>query len=334
MAAASALAAAVMVTSVKQARAARGITRWLGLAVGLVIASGASAATQVLVIAGLGGEAQYQERFTKWSETVAQASASATGDAAKVKRLSGNGARREQIQAALQEAARELGAGDQFVLVLLGHGSYDGSEYRFNIEGPDITGSELRALLDRVPAQQLLVNTTSTSGAMAEGWANARRVVITATRTGGERNATRFGGFWAEALTDEAADTDKDGNISAQEAFDYTTRKVADSYKSDTAILTERARLGGAEPSRFVVARLGASARFANDAQLVALRAEQDGILARLAEMKARKGELAEDDYYNRIEPVLVEMARVGSRIETRFKALGVNVEEQGDATN
>jgi hypothetical protein len=285
------------------------------------------------VIDGLGGEAQYQERFNKWAETIAQSSATATGDPAQVTRLSGNGARREQIQAALQLAARELAAGDQFVLVLLGHGSYDGSEYRFNIEGPDITGSELRTLLDRIPAQQLIVNTTSTSGALAEGWSNARRVVITATRSGGERNATRFGGFWAEAMVDAAADVDKNGNLTAQEAYDYTTRKVADSYKSDTAILTERARIAGAEPSRFVVARLGAAALFANDTQLVALRAEQDRIGEQLSTLKARKAELPADDYYGRIEPVLLEMARVGVRIDARFKALGVNVEDETNAT-
>jgi hypothetical protein len=298
----------------------------------LTAAGNAAAATQVLVIAGLGGEPQYQQRFIEWSESVARASATATGDEKRVQRLSGKDARREAIRAALQDAAGKLGAGDQFVLVLLGHGSYDGSEYRYMIEGPDLTGTEMRELLDRIPAQQLVVNATSTSGALAESWANARRVVITATRSGGERNATRFGGFWAQALVNEAADLDKDGNVTAQEAYDYTVRMVADSYKSDTAILTERARIVGTEPSRFVVARLGAAALFASDAQLVALRAEQDRFGQQLAAIKARKAELAVDDYYNQIEPVLVEMARVGVRIDARFAALGVNVEGTGNA--
>src|SRR5690606_30495201 len=214
---------------------------WLG-------AGAAQAATRVVVVAGMGGEPQYEERFGKWSEQVAQASATATGDPGQVQRLAGKNARREHIQAALKKAAEELKAGDQLVLVLIGHGSYDGSEYRFNIEGPDITGSELAAMLDRIPAQQLVVNATSSSGALAEKLANDRRVVITATRSGGERNATRFAGFWAEALTSEAADTDTDGNVTASEAFDYTVRRVADSFKADNAILTERARLEGREP--------------------------------------------------------------------------------------
>lgn len=303
-------------------------------ALALLAAGHAAAATHVLVIEGIGGEPQYTERFARWGTSVAQASATVAGDPQRVQRLSGSEANHAGIRAALEAAARTLGAGDQLVLVLLGHGTFDGSEYRFNNVGsPDVTGTELRTLLDRIPAQQLVVNATSASGALADTLVNPRRVVITATRSGGERNATRFGGFWADALTSDAADLDKDGSITAQEAFDYTVRMVAESFKSDTAILTERARIAGTEPSRFVVARLGAAALFANDAQLAALRAEQDRIGAQLAELKARKGDLALDDYYDRIEPVLVELARVGERIDARFAALGVDVEEGQNAT-
>ena len=46
--------------------------------------------------------------------------------------------------------------------MLIGHGSYDGAEYKFNIPGPDLTGAELASLLDHIPAQrQLVVNMTS-----------------------------------------------------------------------------------------------------------------------------------------------------------------------------
>lgn len=300
----------------------------------LAAAGAAAAATQVLVVAGLGGEAQFDERFTKWSEQVAKASATTTGDPARVQRLSGEGARREAIQAALRSAAEKLRDGDQFVLVLLGHGSFDGSEYRFNIAGPDITGSEMLTLLDRIPAGvlQLVVNATSTSGAIAERWVKPNRVIITATRTGGERNAPRFGAFWADALGSEEADRDKDGAITAQEAFDYAQRKVNDAYKSDAAVVTEHAKLTGAEPTRFVVARLGAGAMFANDAQLTAMRNEQTGIEQRLATLQAQKKELPQDDYYNRIEPVLVELARLGARVDARLAALGVGAQGSTNA--
>ncbi len=214
----------------------------------------ASAATQVLVISGLGGEPQFEERFLEWSQGVAKASATATGDTARVHRLSGSDATRDAIELQLKKMAEQLKGGDQFVMVLLGHGSYDGNEYRFNIPGPDITGSQILALLDRIPESvaQLVVVATSTSGAVADKWPKANRVVITATKNGGERNAVRFGGYWAEALTSEEADRDKDGSVTAQEAYDFAVRRVGDAFKSDAAIASEHAKLVGADPARFV----------------------------------------------------------------------------------
>jgi hypothetical protein len=286
----------------------------------------AHAATQVLVIAGLGGEAQYEERFTQWSQTMAGAAVTATGDTQSVVRLAGEGATRDAITRELSRIARSLSAGDQFMLMLVGHGSFDGNEYRLNLPGPDITGAELLALLDKIPAgvPQLIVNGTSTSGAISEKWARANRVIITATRGGGERNATRFSGFWAEAMTNDAADRDKDGAVTAQEAYDYATRKVADAFKADASLLTEHAKLTGSEPGRFVVARLGAAALFASDPELIALRRQQGGIEGRLAELKPLKAELPREEYYNRIEPVLLELAKLGQKVDTRLAALGV----------
>ena len=284
-----------------------------------------NAATQVVVVSGLGGEPQYEERFSKWSEQVAKASASVTGDPAQVRRLSGDQARRENIEAALRAAAQGAHAGDRFVLVLLGHGSFDGTDYRFNIPGEDITGAGLKALLDRFPegVTQLVVDATSASGAMAESLAGPHRIVIAATKSG-ERNASRFGGYWAEALNSSEADKDKDGSVSVQEAYDYATRKVAESFKSDAAIATEHSRLAGDDAGRFVVARLGAAALFANDAQLAAMRGQQEGIEQRINQLRAQKATLAEDDYYGKLEPVLVEMARLGQRIDARLAQLGV----------
>jgi hypothetical protein len=304
----------------------RGVTGRLALlALAWCGAAPASAALRVLVVSGIGGEPQYEERFAKWSEQVALAATTATGDPARVQRLAGREATREQLTEALRKAAQELQAGDQFVLVLLGHGTFDGNEYRLNLAGADPTGSEIGALLDRIPqgVAQLVVNATSTSGAIADTWAKPQRVVITATKTGRERNATRFGGYWAEALASEAADRDKDGSITAQEAYDFAVRKVEDSFKSDAAMQAEHARLTGKDLARFVVARRGATALFANDPQLVALRTEQEQVERRIGEVRTRKAGLAEDAYYQQLEPVLVELARLGARIDARLEALG-----------
>lgn len=296
------------------------------LSAALLGAASAQAATQVLVVAGLGGEPQYEERFTQWSQTMAGAAITATGDKDSVVRLAGEGATRDAISRELTRIAGAVAAGDQFMLLLVGHGSFDGNEYRLNLPGPDMTGTELLALLDRIPAgvPQLIVNGTSASGAIADKWARQNRVVITATRSGGERNATRFAGYWAEAMVNDSADRDKDGTVTAQEAYDYATRRVADAFKADASLLTEHAKLTGAEPGRFVVARLGAAALFASDPELIALRRQQGGIESRLAELKPLKAQLPRDEYYDRIEPVLVELARLGEKVDARLSALGV----------
>lgn len=292
----------------------------------LLHGAAALATTRVLIVAGLGGEAQYEERFTQWSQKTAAASVTAAGDTQAVANLSGSAATREAIQERFAALTKGIGDGDEFVLVLIGHGSYDGSEYRMNIPGPDITGTEIATMLDRIPASvpQLIVNTTSTSGAVADKWARPNRVIITATRSGGERNATRFAGFWAEALTSDAADRDKDGSVTAQEAYDYAVRRVGDVFKSDAALQSEHAKLTGTNAGRFVVARLGAAALFASDSELIALRKQQSSIEQRLAQLKPLKATLSKDEYYDRIEPVLLDMARLGERIDARLASLGV----------
>lgn len=288
-------------------------------------AAPALAATQVLVVAGLGGDAEFDKRFEAWAEAVATGAATAAGSSGEVTRLSGDAARAAAIEAAMRGAAAKVGPGDTFVLVLLGHGSFDGNDYRFNIPGPDVTGTQLATWLDRFPTTvpQLVVNATSASGAVAERWAKPHRIVITATKTGGERNATRFGAFWAEALGSAEADRDKDGNITAQEAYDFAVRRVEDAYKADAAIATEHSRISGRDPGRFVVARIGDAAKFGSDRELLALREQQVQVEERLGAVRAQKADLPEDQYYAQLEPVLVDMARLGARIDARIVALG-----------
>ena len=243
-----------------------------------------------------------------------------------MQRLTGDAARAPAIDKAFRELAAQLRAGDQAIVMIVGHGSHDGSDYRLNLPGPDLTAKQIGALLDALPAivPQLVVNATSASGGVVEAWQRPHRAVVAATRSAGERNATRFAGFWADALATDGADRDKDGAVTAAEAFDYANRQVADSFKSDASIATEHARSGGADLARFVVARLGSAAMFSNDPQLVALRAEETGLASRLAELKGRKASLPPDRYYETIEPVLVDMARLGRRIDARLAALGL----------
>jgi hypothetical protein len=135
-------------------------------------------------------------------------------------------------------------AEDALAVMLIGHGSYDGLEYKFNIPGTDITGAELASLLDNAPpARQLVVNMTSSSGGSVGFLRKPSRVLISATRTGTEKNATVFARYWAEALRDPAADTDKSESVSALEAFFFAQRKTGDFYESQKRLATEHSVL-------------------------------------------------------------------------------------------
>lgn len=297
----------------------------LGVALALFAFARAEAATYALIVSGLGGDADFEHRFAEWNTKLTQAARDLTGDAARVTSLSGAKSTAAAVDEAVRKLAQTVGRDDTLLVVLIGHGSYAGDEYRFNVPGPDLTGAQLKTLLDRLPAErQLIVNTTSTSGAVAESWKRPGRVVITATRSGGERNATRFAQYFIEALSSDKADRNKDQTVSAAEAFEWTNQAVVDSFKADAAMASEHARLEGTDPQRITVARFGRAARYAEDAQLIALQQRQSALELELNAVKARKPGLPEDAYYAALEPVLLRMARLGVEMETRESQLGI----------
>ena len=184
------------------------------LALGTVQAS-----NYFVTVAGLGGTPEYETQFKQWAASMDKA-LRANGADCHVETLTGTAATRQGIRETLGRIAGEIKPDDAFALLMIGHGTYDGAEYKFNIPGPDITAEELASLLNRIPAgRQLVVNMTSASGASLSVLAKKNRVVITATKSGTEKNATVFTRYWLDALQNAAADTDKNGTVSALEAF-------------------------------------------------------------------------------------------------------------------
>lgn len=280
----------------------------------------ASAATYTFVVAGLGGEPEYEQRFRTQADEIAAIATELAEAPEHVIKLSGADATRDAIRKELAALAKRAGETDAVTIVLIGHGSFDGEEYRFNIPGPDITGSELQRLLGQLRArEQLIVNTTSASGATVDKWAHPGRVVITATKSGGERTATRFAQHWAEALKSGQADANKDEVVTASEAFEYASRQVAAAFKADVSLATEHARLEGNElAQQFAVARLGSSAIISTDPEVRALLAQRASLEKDLAQIKAQRESLGEDDYYDALEGVLVKFARLQREIDAR----------------
>jgi hypothetical protein len=288
-----------------------------------LVALPAHAALRVLVVSGLGGEPEYEKRFHQQADAVAKAAARSGAPKDNVVVLSGEAAKRDAIERALNALISKAAKEDQVAVVLIGHGTYDGEDYRFNIPGPDLTGGEILSFLNRIPAtQQLVVNATSASGSVVESWKRANRIVITATKSGNERNATRFAQYWIDALSSAEADRDKNETVTAAEAYDFAMRRVTDAFKSDASLATEHSRMEGGNPSNFIVARLGNAAVLPDDAALNAMLTEQAGIEQQIDAVKARKASLDSKQYYDELEKVLISLAQLDRRIEERKAVL------------
>jgi hypothetical protein len=112
--------------------------------------------------------------------------------------------------------------------VLIGHGTFDGKEAKFNLVGPDFSATELAAWLQPVHRPLAVIDTASASGPFINKLSARDRVLITSTRSGHEENYARFGQYLAEAIADPQADLDKDGQTSLLEAFLTASHRVAD----------------------------------------------------------------------------------------------------------
>jgi hypothetical protein len=246
--------------------------------------------------------------------------------------LTGRDATAAKLTETMGEVARNAKADDEFALILIGHGSFDGVEYKFNLVGPDVTAAEIAAMCDRVPARrQLIVDTTSASGGAMPALEKPGRAVIAATKSGTEKNATVFARYLVEALEDPATDTDKSDSITAMEAFTYATKKTAAFYDSQKRLATEHAvfnDVGHGDPVRqagngqgallssFTLLRLGSSQQAANDPEKRALLDKKDQLEQKIDALKYQKAAMDPDDYKKQLTETLVELAKVQQELD------------------
>jgi len=305
--------------------------RALLLAMVCALALPAYAATYYVVAAGLGGEPDYEQRFAAAAKDLDRIFKGA-GSNAHVYTLTGAQATAAQLMQTMEEVARHAQADDDFALILIGHGSFDGAEYKFNLVGPDVTAAQIAALCDRISARrQLIVDTTSASGGALAALERPGRAVIAATKSGTEKNATVFARYWVEALEDSAADTDKTDSISALEAFLYANRKTAAFYDSQKRLATEHAVFndtGRGDPVRepgngqgqllsgFTLLRLGTSQQAANDPAKRALLDRKDELEQKIDTLKYQKAAMDPEDYKKQLTDALVELAKVQEELD------------------
>lgn len=306
--------------------------------------------THVLLIAGLGGEPQYTAAFHGWMSRFADAASEKYGipaerivylaedvqlDPTRVHARSTG----DNVRSAFARLGDVMAPGDELVVLLAGHGSFRDGQARFNVPGPDLTPGDFALLLDGLGNRRItLVNTTSASGPFVEPLSAPNRTIIAATRSGRERNLTRFGLHFVDAFAGDDADIDKNGRVSMLEAFRYARREVEREYEGDNQILTEHAVLdddGDGEGRRapdpaasdgalaarvflvasdWVAGEGGTSGSAAGGSASVSLAVrtlyqEKAEIEARIEALRAAKAEMPLERYEDELEELLVELA-------------------------
>jgi len=280
----------------------------------------AQAELYITIVQGLSGMPAYQSEFDSTREKIVAASNSMTATE-RVSTFAGDTATREALLAHFSSLNTSMKADDRAAIYLIGHGSFDGEEYKFNIPGPDLSGSDFKQILADLPGQNhFLVATGSTSGAMVELIAgeaeNPDYILVAATRNGNERNATHFGRFFAEALTNEAADINKNNNISIQEAFDFADRSVQTYFEEEGRLATEHAQLRGEGAAQFSLARVNQIQLETVDPRLSELLQQRQALDARIEELQLRRAEMNNADYLQQLQALILQSAEVSEQIE------------------
>ncbi len=242
---------------------------------------------------------------------------------------------RDRLQAALITARDDTER--PLWLVLIGHGTFDRKTARFNLAGPDVSADELAEWLAPLKRPVAVVDCSACSSPFITALSAPNRVIVTATKTGGEENFTRFGEFLAKSIDDVAADLDKDDQTSLWEAYLAASRRTAEFYQADGRLQTEHALLDdngdrqGTRADIFQGLTLKENIETAGttdglaahqwhlvpsdrDAKLPPeVRRQRDALELKILKLRERKGKFAEDDYYRQLEELLVELARLNS---------------------
>jgi hypothetical protein len=283
-----------------------------------------------IIINGAGGEQVYAKQFEEWTTQLKGALSGRFGFDGKQINVLTN-ATAEDVKRTFGALKTQLDDNNVLFVFLIGHGSFDGKDSKFNLVGPDLAASDYNELLTALPTHRVvLFNMASASGEFIKSLAAKGRIVVTATKSGQETNATRFAGFFIAALNATDADTDQDGHTSVLEAFVYANRLTADFYKQAGRLATEHALLddnGDGVGHEKLEAGEGLLARAtyldslsvdeaAANAATARLLKERTRLEGEIEQLIARKSGMAEAEYEATLERLFIELAKINRSIK------------------
>ncbi len=297
-----------------------------------------------VVITGASGEEKYAQRYDEWRGKLVTVLADrfrfgrdhvfAFGEKAGGQVQV---ATRENVRRTISALATRMHSHDLLLVVLIGHGTFDGETARFNLVGPDLDAAEWAAALRSVPGQLIVADTTGASFPFLPALSRKGRVVITATDSPAARYDTVFPEYFVKAMEQSAAEAGSTGRVSIWEVFAQASAGVKRHYEEQGLLPTEHALLDdagdgygkeaeqpGTDPSFAQNLYLTADAAEAGmDAATRQLTERRDDLLAQIEKLKSTKSTLAPADYQAQLEKLLVELAKVSR--ELRLKVSGTS---------
>jgi hypothetical protein len=321
--------------------AARRLLALLALLGVLAVPGVAAADRYALIVTGANGEDSYGPQYGQWrqSASVALIEKLAFDPTHVIALFDGGDAVHAStapvVKRTIDELRARMKSDDLLLVLLMGHGSFDGAEAKFNLVGPDLSSAEWAALLKPLPGTLVFVNATAASFPFLEHLAGPRRVVITATDSVAQRFDTMFPQYFITALTDPAADIDKNGRVSVWEAFAAASVGVKRYFTERGQLSTERALIddngdgqgreaGGEGTDGAVSARLyldpdvpGAPP---TDEVLLTLLQRRASLEVDIDDLKQRRQLMTPAEYQSEFEKLMLDLARVSRDIRARQK--------------
>ena len=310
------------------------VTMRLRLTLVLLIAVGipsvALADSSALILRGVAGSPEHEAKFAKWTAGTQKALIDKFGFTAdRVLVLVDKQTAQAEIQKAFVTLKQQLKPGDTFFLFMIGHGSGEDGQYKFNIFGADYTADDYNKLLSTLSVGRIvIVAATPASGAGLDKFAGKNRVVVAATRSGQENNDIVFYDYFLEALQGTAADEDKDQKVSIWEAFKYAVAGTERFYKEEGRLATEHPMISDngtekidakakeapllARTTSFVVDRPIVS----NDPKMQALLNERKEIEQKIEALSINKNSMPAAEYDKQREDLLVQLALKNQQIK------------------
>jgi len=236
----------------------------------------------------------------------------------------------------IASVASRMTRDDVLFILLIGHGTFDGSDAKFNLVGPDLESADWSALLKGIPGRVVLVNTSSASFPFLERLSGPRRIIITATDSPAQRYDTVFPEYFIRALTDPGADLDKNERVSMWEAFAAASAAVRRHYQQRGQLSTEHALLDdngdgvgnevttpgddGSLASRTYLDESRPGER-PTDEVLLKLLQRKATLEAEVEDLKIRRQFLLPGDYAKEFERLMIELSLVSHDIRARTKS-------------